>query len=161
MTRLPAPGGPLTTHTISTWFRWLVRGIAVIVIVYFGLAFTTMLPVDTAGNAVARLIGHLEGPTTNPQAAFGELCEAEQTRIGREGFVDTSGAEYSVLAGRGARGVGSEHPASRAFDDEIKSSWWDLQVAGPTEVWRLHLVRVDTWWPFDTEWKVCGIERRS
>ena len=146
-----------------TWFRWLVRGIAVMVIVYFGFAFTTMLPVDTAENAGIWFISELGGFRGGPEEAYKRLCASEQDRIGKEQFLETGGAEYSVLARAGAVGAATQYPDVHPLDRDIKEWWkeYEITVGGRVETWRLYVVREDTWWPFDTEWKVCGIERRG
>ncbi len=145
------------------WFRWLVRGVAVVVILYFGLAFTTMLPVNSAGNAGIRFITELEGFRGGPEKGYDRLCSSEKARIGRDQFLESDGAEYSVLAGAGAVGSATQHPDVHPLDKDIKQWWkeYEITVAGRVETWRLFLVREHSWWQFKGDWKVCGIELRN
>jgi hypothetical protein len=146
-----------------TWFRWTVRVAAVLVVLFGTLILYGHSPVDSAGNAGIWFISELGGFRGGPEEAYNRLCASEQDRIGAEQFLETGGAEYAVLARAGAVGSATQYPDVHPLDKSIREWWkeYEITVGGRIETWRLYLVREDTWWPFDTEWKVCGIERRS
>ena len=77
---------------MAGWFRWSVRILAFLIILFGIWILLLQAPVNTAGNAASWLIGGLESSALHgPEAAFERLCMAEQTRIGNREFTDANG----------------------------------------------------------------------
>jgi hypothetical protein len=146
------------------WFRWTIRGIAVLIILYFGLAVGFLIPVNTAGNVALRFIADLEPLNqADIEMSFATLCESEQERIGVDAFVDTRGAEYSALGNFGVVGAATQYPETDTLQRNITEAWveFDVTKGNVIETWRLYMIRERDWWEWKGDWKVCGIEFRG
>ena len=138
--------------------------LALIVIAVGALILYIAAPVNSAGNTGIWFIAEIEGFRGGPEEAYDRLCSSEQERIERERFLETGGADYTVLANAGAVGAAAQYPDdSETLNADIRQAWkeYEITTSEGGQTWRLHLTRERDWWEFKGDWKICGIERRE
>lgn len=154
----------MTRWEWPTWFRWTVRILALIVIAVGALILYMEAPVKSAGNTGIWFIAQLEGFRGGDEPDFQQLCSTEQERIGRDQFIETGGAEYSVLANVGAVGAAAQYPDdAETLSSDIQQAWeeYEITTTDGEQTWRIYLNREREWWQIKGDWKICGIERRE
>ena len=154
----------MTTWEWPTWFRWTLRILALLVIVLGALILFIASPVNSAGNTGIWFIAEVEGFRGGPEEAYDRLCSSEKDRVGMEQFLETEGAEYSVLANAGAVGAAAQYPDdAETLNADIRQAWneYEISTVNGQETWRLQLVRERDWWEIKGDWKICGLEQRE
>lgn len=147
-----------------TWFRWTIRILALVIIAIGGAILYMAAPVNSAGNTGIEFIISLGDDPDDMKQAFEELCSTEQDRIGMEQFLETGGAEYSVLADAGAVGAAAQYPDdTETLSADVQQAWveYEITTTDGEQTWRLNLARERDWWEFKGDWKICGLEQRE
>ena len=153
----------MTTWEWPTWLRWTVRTAALVVIAVGAFILYIAAPVKSAGNAGIEFVIGLGDDPDDLNQAFDRLCESEQGRIGMDQFLETDGAEYTVLADAGAVGAAAQYPDdAETLNADVQQAWkeYEITTVEGQETWRLQLVRERDWWEIKGDWKICGIEQR-
>lgn len=154
----------MTTWEWPPWLRWTVRIAALIVIALGAVILYIAAPVNSAGNAGIEFIIDLGDDPDDLNRAFDRLCVSEQDRIGIERFLETDGAEYTVLADAGAVGAAAQYSDdAETLNAGVRQAWkeYEISTVNGQETWRLQLVRERDWWEINSDWKICGIAQRE